>query len=582
MAKNTTLKTRIQNRHDTEANWTTASNATNPFIPLKGEAIVYDPDTTHTTPRVKIGDGITKVGNLAFVGGDISKYVTLDTAQTITGEKTFSNTAYFENGVAIKESDGTAQLGLGIDSEHNGVMEFTRDGVESHTLTLPDKNGTIATLDDIPTNYVTTDTEQTISGNKTFSKAVSVSTDSTAGFEITGGGNAWKFNARTLEGPLNIEGSGATGDNTYQFPNKTGTIALTSDIPSVPSNILTYDYTFDTTGKNLSYPLMIAENPSQSSSMTRIDEGSITFRDLDRNNYEGTTQLVVAQVNNSDPVVVSLPSFSGELALKSDIPSVDPDSLLSVIEGSNGLSVAKNTAGDKVVIQPSDPISLSLGNSAGITIGFTVKNANFAQQYARMGYAGIDIYINSVARKVIRYNKIQDIDANGTHNYVREDKLKTINGNSLYGSGDITIESGDKETKVQFGDAIQGSQLTPPGYSTVINTSTSNLQDKAITALWVGVYDGSIGHEYQIPLQDLYNFRDSSSSTAGNFSFYLDSGAQVSINIFKTSNSNITTSYNNGTLNYSIPITIVNPAGTGTVLLGFVYKGNAFSGSGTY
>ena len=71
MAKNTTLKTRIQNRHDTEANWTTASNATKPFIPLKGEVIVYDPDTTHTTPRVKIGDGTTKVGDLAFVAGGI-------------------------------------------------------------------------------------------------------------------------------------------------------------------------------------------------------------------------------------------------------------------------------------------------------------------------------------------------------------------------------------------------------------------------------------------------------------------------------------------------------------------------------
>lgn len=151
MAKNTTLKTRIQNRHDTEANWTTASNATKPFIPLKGEVIVYDPDATNTSPRVKIGDGVTKVGNLAFVGSDISKYVTLDTNQTITGEKTFS-------------------------------------------------------------------------------KAVSVSTDSGAGFKITGGGNTWEINAKTVEGPLGIIGQGAAGANTYQFPNKSGTIALTSDI----------------------------------------------------------------------------------------------------------------------------------------------------------------------------------------------------------------------------------------------------------------------------------------------------------------------------------------------------------------
>ena len=578
MAKNTTLKTRIQNRHDTEANWTTASNAANPFVPLEGEVIVYDPDTTHTTPRVKIGDGVTKVGNLAFVGGDISKYVTLDTEQTISGVKTLTGNLQLQDaGIAAKVGGENSSytdilkgsgnvVEVGSTSYQTRIYSKGRVAVYDYS-TSPSTSEKVAYQSEIPSNYVTTDTEQIISGNKTFSKAVSVSTDSSAGFKITGGGNAWKFNARTDEGPLNIEGT-----YTYQSPTKTGTVALTSDIPDPITNYVTTN-TAQTVGgsKTFSLPLNVGLN---SSSGTFIQYDSINFKPSSNINGKLGHESITTDTE------WKLPAKSGTIALTDDIPSVDPDSLLSVIEGSNGLSVSKNTAGDKVVIQPSDPISLSLGNSAGITMGFTVKNANFAQQYARMGYAGIDIYTNSVARKVIRYNKIQDIDGNGTHDYVREDKLKTINGNSLYGSGDMSV--GDKEYKVQFGDAIQGSQLTPPGYSTVINTSTSNLQDKAITALWVGVYDGSIGYEYQIPLQDLYNFRYSLSSTTGNFSFDLYSGAQASINISKTSNSNITTSYNNGTLNYSIPVTIINPAGTGTVLLGFVYKGNTFSGSGSY
>lgn len=326
MAKNTTLKTRIQNRHDTEANWTTASNATNPFIPLKGEVIVYDPDTTHTTPRAKIGDGVTKVGNLAFVGGDISKYVTLDTAQTISGSKLFldpiqvGGSSNLEDYTKITSTDITVRAGenaswykVGNDKFSHGdttntytailpnksgtvallsdiptpptnyvTLDTTQvitgdktfngsvvmkgvvfkagpetlsikysDGwaIEGETIVsgvpypgtiyFPDGNGTLALTSDIPTNYVTTDTEQTISGNKTFSKAVSVSTDGDAGFEITGGGNAWKINARTEEGPLNIVGQGAAGANTYQFPNKSGTIALTSDISTLDSAILT-------------------------------------------------------------------------------------------------------------------------------------------------------------------------------------------------------------------------------------------------------------------------------------------------------------------------------------------------------
>ena len=48
MATEKTLKTRVVLKHDTEANWETAENATNPFIPKKGEVIIYDPDDIHT------------------------------------------------------------------------------------------------------------------------------------------------------------------------------------------------------------------------------------------------------------------------------------------------------------------------------------------------------------------------------------------------------------------------------------------------------------------------------------------------------------------------------------------------------
>lgn len=414
MAKNTTLKTRIQNRHDTEANWTTASNATKPFIPLKGEVIVYDPDTTNTSPRVKIGDGVTKVGNLAFVGGNISKFVTTDTEQTISSLKSFSQginvngvndkfgnnlITVGSNGVLVGSSvggdnsalilcgkapkpkystdGGTTSVELALisdipsiptnyvttdtDQTISGIKTFTEglkvdsikttnnvvllstnsiattvsnssrrlllcgnearpkyslnsgntateiallsdiptnyvttdtaqtiSGVKTFTGTIRLQgvgiaakvggenssytnilkgggnvvevgstgyqtriysNGRISVYDystspytsekvayqsEIPTNYVTTDTEQTINGSKTFSKAVSVNTDGDAGFKITGGGNTWEIKARTSEGPLSIIGD-ETGvhSQTYQFPNKSGTIALTSDIPNL-------------------------------------------------------------------------------------------------------------------------------------------------------------------------------------------------------------------------------------------------------------------------------------------------------------------------------------------------------------
>jgi len=54
---------RIIHKHETEANWLLATN----FIPLQGEIIVYDKDSTHNYERIKIGDGVTVVSSLPFV-----------------------------------------------------------------------------------------------------------------------------------------------------------------------------------------------------------------------------------------------------------------------------------------------------------------------------------------------------------------------------------------------------------------------------------------------------------------------------------------------------------------------------------
>ena len=60
---NKTFQGRIVQKHDTEANWEKATN----FVPLKGEIIIYD-----DLKKIKIGDGVTKVGNLAFINDNVS------------------------------------------------------------------------------------------------------------------------------------------------------------------------------------------------------------------------------------------------------------------------------------------------------------------------------------------------------------------------------------------------------------------------------------------------------------------------------------------------------------------------------
>ena len=57
---------RLVQKHDIEANWNKAVN----FRPLAGELIVYDVDSEHRYPRLKVGDGKTLVMDLPFFSED--------------------------------------------------------------------------------------------------------------------------------------------------------------------------------------------------------------------------------------------------------------------------------------------------------------------------------------------------------------------------------------------------------------------------------------------------------------------------------------------------------------------------------
>lgn len=81
MATEKTLKTRVVLKHDTEENWITAGKATNPFIPKKGEVIIYDPDGTHTYSRQKVGDGIKNINELPFLGATVG---TADSSESLS------------------------------------------------------------------------------------------------------------------------------------------------------------------------------------------------------------------------------------------------------------------------------------------------------------------------------------------------------------------------------------------------------------------------------------------------------------------------------------------------------------------
>lgn len=116
MATKNVNKTRLLMKHDIEANWLKAEN----FIPLEGEIVVYDADETHSRPRMKIGDGKTKVGALSFVSPETTKpYMQLVT--NADGETIWeARTHYIEEVVILPETSF-----IESDISENGILLTT-------------------------------------------------------------------------------------------------------------------------------------------------------------------------------------------------------------------------------------------------------------------------------------------------------------------------------------------------------------------------------------------------------------------------------------------------------------------------
>lgn len=69
---NKILKTRIIQKHDTEANWQLATN----FTPLNGEIVIYDEDDNYNYKRIKIGNGTDNVNG--DTGGESEHILTIN------------------------------------------------------------------------------------------------------------------------------------------------------------------------------------------------------------------------------------------------------------------------------------------------------------------------------------------------------------------------------------------------------------------------------------------------------------------------------------------------------------------------
>lgn len=166
--------TTIKFRRDTSANWTSV----NP-IPAQGEPC-YETDTG----KLKIGNGSDNYVTLPYVsdGGGSAGDLPIATATTLGGVKVGNNLSITKDGTlsATGGSAGTTDYTQLENKPQINSVELTGNKTLDD-LGIQAKGNYLTAL---PDNAVTTDTAQTISGDKTFTKGITTTNIYPAG-EIT-------------------------------------------------------------------------------------------------------------------------------------------------------------------------------------------------------------------------------------------------------------------------------------------------------------------------------------------------------------------------------------------------------------
>ena len=357
----------------------------------------------------------------------------LEGSQTFTGDKTFNGDAIFTsqyvkldgagpssgNTLNIKQFSSNLVRGVGYSSigaigntkftfylgntTAFDSRQFNLDGVNltvntPRTYTLPDLSGTLALLEGT----------QTFTGAKTFSDNAIFSAsplfDQSANFKVgaslvgtgnyiamafdkSGAGSGSTLSMKLADGTtakginLNFVGSPAT--YTYTFPSTSGTIALTSDIPSLTGYV---PYTGATSSVNLgSYALQSSGVITESFYQFKIMSTGIGYTAGYSYLSSTTGQVAISQSVSSGNLktftfdfsawstntsyTYTLPAANGTLALTSNLSAYLPltgGTLTGALSGTSATFSGRLTTGGTVQITGSG----SPSTGAGLEMGY--------------------------------------------------------------------------------------------------------------------------------------------------------------------------------------------------------------------
>ena len=179
--------------------WTTYADnqIINKDIDMEGEVVIKFPK---------------KEGTFALTSDipDTSSFVTLAGDNTFDGTNTFNNVIYAKNGIVAGDT-----INYGANSVTKG----------SNTYYFPNKSGIFALTSEVPntSTLVTLAGDNTFGGTNTFNNVIYAKNGVVAGDTTNYGAN-----------------SVTKGSNTYSFPNKSGTFAMTTDVIKDPIYFISF------------------------------------------------------------------------------------------------------------------------------------------------------------------------------------------------------------------------------------------------------------------------------------------------------------------------------------------------------
>ena len=164
--------------------------------------------------------------------------------------------------------------------------------------------------------------------------------------------------------------------------------------------------------------------------------------------------------------------------------TVDVDSLNGLLSGSNGIEIAKNTTGDKVNIKGAIPITVQFTKLTETIGQYTVtlrpnvdiptgpySDWKFVCDNTDSYYDFIGFHLNGASEATSKLLYAEGPNGN----------VKTINGESIYGSGDITV--GGSVSLYRHSIVLYKNNEGKPEYCSFNFYSSSNLQVASLNDL---------------------------------------------------------------------------------------------------